>query len=253
MTAKRPPAVPPPPARVRRQLAALAELYPNATCALHFRSPFELVVATVLSAQCTDKRVNLVTPALFARFPSPEAMASADPQELEGLLASINFYRTKAKNVASLSRHLLELHGGHVPRTLAELILLPGVARKTANVVLGEAFGLSEGVVVDTHVLRLAQRLGLTRAQQATNVERELMRVWPKAHWMQASNRLIHHGRTLCDARAPRCGACPLAARLCPSAHLGIAKVKASTKAAPTKRARPTAAVVVKRSASSKF
>lgn len=219
MSAARSPTVPPPKAKVRRQLALLAAAYPDARCALHYGNAFELLTATILSAQCTDVRVNLTTPALFARFPTPEALAEADLGELEGLLASINFFRTKAKNVRGMAQRLVEVHGGTVPQTVAELIVLPGVARKTANVVLGEIYRLSEGVVVDTHVIRLAQRLGLTRATEATRIERDLMNVWPRKDWIDASTRVIHHGRAVCNARAPRCGACTLQPA-CPSAKL---------------------------------
>lgn len=226
MTAARPPAVPPPPARVKRLLALLAAGYPNARCALEHRNAFELLVATILSAQCTDKRVNLTTPALFARYPTPAALAAADPSELEAQVASINFFRTKAKNVRAMAQRLCDVHRGEVPRTVAELILLPGVARKTANVVLGEIYGLAEGVVVDTHVLRLCGRLGLTRATDAVRVEKELMRLLPHKDWIAASTRLIHHGRQVCAARSPKCGACTLRP-VCPSAEaFGQASVK---------------------------
>lgn len=235
MSAARPPAVPIPKAKVRRQLALLAVAYPDARCALHYRNAFELLTATILSAQCTDVRVNLTTPALFARFPTPQDLAAADLGELEVLLGSINFFRTKAKNVRGMAQRLVEAHGGTVPQSVAELILLPGVARKTANVVLGEVYGLSEGVVVDTHVIRLAQRLGLTRATEATRIERDLMQVWPREQWIDASTRVIHHGRAVCNARAPKCGACSLQPA-CPSAKRLLAQQDAP-KARRSKRA----------------
>lgn len=230
MTAARPPAVPPPPARVKRLLALLAAAYPDARCALNYRNAFELLVATILSAQCTDKRVNLTTPALFARYPTPEALAGADPNELETQVASINFFRTKAKNVTAMAQRLCEVHHGEVPRTVAELILLPGVARKTANVVLGEIYGLAEGVVVDTHVIRLSGRLGLTRATDAVRIEKDLMRVLPRKSWIDASTRIIHHGRQVCAARSPKCDTCTLRP-VCPSAEaFGQASVVPKTK-----------------------
>ena len=198
-------------------LDALAKAHPEAPCALHHRNAFELLVATILSAQCTDKRVNLVTPALFARFPTPAAMARAELGELEALVASTGFFRAKSKSLLGTSQALVTRFGGEVPKTLAELITLPGVARKTANVVLGTAYRLCEGVVVDTHVMRLSQRLGLSRATDAVRIERDLMAVWPRAAWIEGSLRLIVHGRQICLARAPKCGICPLAG-LCPSA-----------------------------------
>lgn len=217
MSAARPPAVPIPKAKVRRQLALLAVAYPDARCALHYRNAFELLTATILSAQCTDVRVNLTTPALFARFPTPQDLAAADLGELEVLLGSINFFRTKAKNVRGMAQRLVEAHGGTVPQSVAELILLPGVARKTANVVLSEAFGLTEGVVVDTHVMRLSQRLGWSKAEGAVPVERDLMQLLPKDLWGITSMRLIVHGRQVCAARSPKCNICTLAPH-CPSA-----------------------------------
>ena len=194
---------------------ALARAYPRAACSLHFESAFQLVVATILSAQCTDKRVNLVTPGLFARWPDAAALAAARPRDLEAAIRSTGFFRAKAKSLLGCGRALVERHGGQVPRTLEELVRLPGVGRKTANVVMGSAFGIPSGVVVDTHVGRIARRLGLTRQTDAVRAERDLMACVPRSHWITFSHRLIEHGRTICTARSPRCEDCPLA-RLCP-------------------------------------
>lgn len=193
----------------------LAELWPAARCSLDFRSPFELVVATILSAQCTDRRVNLVTPELFRRWPDAAALAAASPEAVEEVIRSTGFFRAKAKNIRGCAQALVERHGGVVPETLAELVRLPGVGRKTANVVLGVAFGRAEGVVVDTHVGRISRRLGLTRRADATGAEKDLLREIPREHWIAFSHRLIDHGRAVCLARKPRCGGCGLA-DLCP-------------------------------------
>jgi endonuclease-3 len=172
-------------------------------------------VATILSAQCTDKRVNMVTPHLFARWPGPAALARAPQPELEAVIRTTGFFRAKAKSLLGCSRALVDRHGGEVPRTLADLVKLPGVGRKTANVVLGSGFGIVSGVVVDTHVGRITRRLGLTREADAVRAERDLIAVVPERHWIAFSHRLIEHGRTVCTARAPRCDGCPLAA-VCP-------------------------------------
>jgi endonuclease-3 len=202
---------------VRGILEGLASLYPDADCELHRENPFQLLCATILSAQCTDERVNQVTPELFRRFPDAEAMAAAPLPLLEELVRRTGFYRQKAKNLKATAQLLLERHGGQVPRSIDEIRELPGAARKTANVVLGTAFGIAAGVVVDTHVQRLAMRLGLTRETTPEKIERDLMEVVPQADWIRLSHRLIWHGRRLCTARKPACDACPLVPH-CPSA-----------------------------------
>jgi endonuclease-3 len=204
-------------ADVPRLLAALHRLYDGADCALRHRNAFELLVATILSAQCTDERVNKVTPALFRRYPTPSKMAKAPLPELEGLIRSTGFFRQKAKSLSVTAQRLATDHGGEVPRTMEALLALRGVARKTANVVLGNAYGIASGVVVDTHVGRLSRRLGLTRHTDPVKIEKDLTRKIPAADWIWFSHALITHGRTVCDARRPRCGDCPVRA-LCPSA-----------------------------------
>jgi endonuclease-3 len=204
-------------ARAAEILDRLKALYPGATCALVHRDPLELVVATILSAQCTDARVNLVTPALFARCPTAADYASIPQGELEELVRSTGFFRNKAKSLRGLGRALLERHGGSVPGSMAELVQLPGVGRKTANVVLGNAFGRNEGIVVDTHVGRLARRLGFSRADDPVRVERDLLPLFPRSDWALLAHLLIAHGRAICLARKPRCADCALAP-LCPSA-----------------------------------
>lgn len=196
--------------RIASIIEGIERLYPNAVCELDHQGPFQLLVATILSAQCTDKRVNLVTPALFARFPDARAMASASPLELEELIRSTGFYRNKAKNILGAARVLVEEFGGEVPSEMAELLELPGVARKTANVVLGTAFGKNEGFVVDTHIGRLSGRLGLTRETDPVKIERDLMKKLPREKWTSLGHQLIWHGRRICHARAPQCGACAL-------------------------------------------
>ena len=199
--------------------AKLRELHPDAHCELDHRTPFELLVATVLSAQCTDVRVNLVTPALFAACPTAAHYAQIPLENLEAFIQSTGFFRNKAKSLQGLGRALVERHGGEVPRTMEELVRLPGVGRKTANVVLGNAFGLNEGVVVDTHVGRLAGRLGLSRATDPVKIEQDLMPLFPRADWTLLSHLLIDHGRRICNARKPLCASCFLA-DLCPSAQV---------------------------------
>lgn len=199
-------------------LARLEAAYPAARCALDHGSPLELLVATILSAQCTDARVNQVTPALFRRYPDARAYAEAALPELEAMIQSTGFFRNKAKALQGLGRALLERHDGKVPRTMAELTALPGVGRKTANVVLGNAFGLEEGVVVDTHVARLSGRLGLTRETDPVKIERDLVALVPRPAWTLWSHLLIFHGRQVCKAPRPRCGDCVLA-DLCPAAE----------------------------------
>ena len=205
------------PERVAAILAALQKAYPNAVCALHHRNAFELTIATILSAQTTDVGVNKATPALFKAFPTPKALASASLTEIEPLIRTTGFYRAKAKNIQGAARVLVEKFHGKVPQTIAELTELPGVARKTANVVLGSWFGIAAGVVVDTHVLRLSRRLELTKATDPKKVEQDLMKIIPQDRWIQFSHELIHHGRQVCIARKPHCVDCTLE-KLCNSA-----------------------------------
>jgi endonuclease-3 len=212
---------PPSRERVAAVLAELDRLYPSADCELHREDPFQLLCATILSAQCTDERVNAVTPRLFARFPTPATMAKASTAEVESIIRSTGFFRNKAKNIIATARILADRANGEVPRTMAELLALPGVARKTANVVLGTAFGIADGVVVDTHVMRLAQRLALTRESSPAAIERDLMRVLPRPRWILFSHQLIWHGRRVCHARAPECDTCSIAPH-CPGAFREI-------------------------------
>lgn len=198
------------PERVSAILKALDEAYPNAVCALHHRNPWELLVATILSAQCTDVRVNMVTPELFRRFPTPAAMANAKLPELEELIKTTGFFRNKAKSLQGAAKKITEEFNGEVPQTLAELITIPGAARKTANVVLGVSFGKAEGVVVDTHVFRISRRLELAKGDTPQEVEKELMAVLPRDHWISYSHQVIHHGRQVCVARNPKCDRCNL-------------------------------------------
>ncbi len=200
-------------------LARLTRAYPDSHCSLQYRSPFELLGATILSAQCTDARVNMVTPALFARYPDAQALAEADQEELEEIIRSTGFYRSKAKSLIGMAKALVERHGGEVPSRMDELTRLPGVGRKTANVILGNAFGENEGIVVDTHVARLSQRLGLTADTDPVKIESALMRLFPRERWTLLAHLLIDHGRAICTARAPKCDVCPLA-DLCPSARV---------------------------------
>lgn len=200
-------------------LLRLKRLYPEATCTLNYQTPVQLLVATILSAQCTDERVNQVTPVLFARFPDAGALAGADLEELETLVRSTGFYRNKAKNIKSACRMIVEKFGGRVPDVMEKLLELPGVARKTANVVLAHAYGINVGVTVDTHVNRLSNRLGLTEHADPIRIERDLMQLLPQPDWENWSIRLIYHGRAVCKARKPECNACDLA-DLCPSANV---------------------------------
>lgn len=199
----------------RRMGRVLAEAYPDADTELDFANPLQLLVATVLSAQSTDERVNAVTPALFARYPDAEAYAAADRAELESLIQTVGLYRSKAASIQGLAQAICERHGGEVPATLDELVALPGVGRKTANVVLGNAFGVP-GITVDTHVGRLARRFGWTEQTVPDKVEADLMRLFPASEWTDLSHRMILHGRRVCHARKPACDACPLAS-MCPS------------------------------------
>jgi endonuclease-3 len=211
---------PDPKQHARRVLDALKRTYPEATCALRHTDAYQLLVATILSAQCTDARVNLVTPELFGRYPDSASLAQADPSQLEALIRSTGFYRAKARNLLAMAQQVEQRHGGKLPAELEALTALSGVGRKTANVVLGTAFGIAEGVVVDTHVKRLARRLGLTSSTAPEQIERDLMRVIPRSEWVDLSHRLIQHGRRVCLARRPRCDACTLAA-ICPK--VGVA------------------------------
>ncbi len=196
--------------RVAAILRALDEAYPNAVCALDHRTPWELLVATILSAQCTDVRVNMVTPELFRRFPTPQAIAKASLPEIEELIRTTGFFRNKAKSIQGAARKIIVDFGGEVPQTLAELITVPGAARKTANVVLGVCFGKAEGVVVDTHVFRIARRLELAKGDTPEKVEQELMQLLPRERWISFSHQIIQHGRQVCDARKPKCEQCNL-------------------------------------------
>lgn len=198
------------PERIAAILKGLDEAYPNAVCALTHTSPWELLVATILSAQTTDVRVNMVTPELFRRFPTPAAMAQAPLAELEDLVRTTGFFRNKAKSIKGAAETITTRFGGKVPETLDELITVPGAARKTANVVLGVCFGKAEGVVVDTHVFRIAHRLSLVKGDTAQAVEQELMKVIPQAKWIDFSHQVIHHGRQVCIARKPKCRECNL-------------------------------------------
>lgn len=202
--------------RAARIVERLAEAYPDATCSLAYTTPLELLVATILSAQCTDERVNLVTRELFCKYRSPEDYLSVPQEEIEQDIHSTGFYRNKAKAIQGACRVLLERYEGQVPRTMQELLPLPGVARKTASVVLGNAFGVTEGVVVDTHVARLAQRLGLTQQTDPQKIERDLIELVPRDRWLMLSHRLIAHGRSICPARRPLCDECVLF-DLCPT------------------------------------
>ncbi|MBD1844932.1 endonuclease III [Cyanobacteria bacterium FACHB-63] len=206
-------------------LVRLKKLYPEAPCTLDYETPVQLMVATILAAQCTDERVNTVTPALFRRFPDAAALAGADLSELEELVRSTGFYRNKAKNIQAACRLIMEKFGGEVPRSMEDLTSLPGVARKTANVVSAHAFGVNLGVTVDTHVKRLSYRLGLTKNTEPVKVERDLMKLLPQPDWENWSIRLVYHGRAVCNARSPQCDRCVLA-DLCPSAHLADPRVK---------------------------
>lgn len=217
--------------RALEVLIRLKRLYPDAPCTLDYETPVQLMVATILSAQCTDARVNLVTPALFRRFPDVAAFAGADLAELEELVRSTGFYRNKAKNIQAACRMIMSEFGGEVPRTMEELLRLPGVARKTANVVSAHAFGVNLGVTVDTHVKRLTYRLGFTKHTEPVKIEQDLMKLIPQPDWENWSIRLIYHGRQVCDARKPECDRCALA-DLCPSAHLADTPTKPAKKVA---------------------
>jgi endonuclease III len=208
--------------RALRIARALAKTYVDATCALNHATPFQLLVATILSAQCTDERVNLVTPVLFAKYPIPAALAHAKQEDVEKIVQSTGFFRAKATNLRGMAQELIARFDGELPRNLDDLVSLPGVGRKTANVLLGTAFGVPSGVVVDTHVKRITRLLGLTKNTNPEKIERDLIALLPKSEWINFSHRLIHHGRRICVARRPRCHECPLL-RLCP--RVGLPKL----------------------------
>jgi endonuclease-3 len=197
-------------ARAAKILDILDHTYPDADCALHWRNPFELLAATILSAQCTDERVNSVTPALFARYPTPADLAAARPDELEAIIRPTGFFRSKAKSLMGCARALVAEHGGEVPRRMEQLVTLPGTGRKTASVVLGHAWGLAEGIAVDTHVIRVSNRLGLVDSDVQAEIERQLMELIPRERWIKTTDLLIFHGRRICVALKPRCGSCPV-------------------------------------------
>ena len=197
-------------ARIAVILKKLDEMYPNVTCALHHKNPWELLVATILSAQCTDKRVNEVTPGLFAKYPTPSDFAALRPEVLAGDIRSTGFFNNKAKSVVGAAKMITGQFGGVVPQTLEELITVPGAARKTANVVLGSGYGIASGVVVDTHVLRVSKRLDLTKNADPVKVEQDLIKIIPRERWILFSHQIIHHGRALCVARKPKCADCKL-------------------------------------------
>jgi endonuclease-3 len=207
--------------RALKILMLLKGLYPDATCTLTYATPVQLLVATILSAQCTDERVNKVTPALFERFPDAASLAGAERVELERLIRSTGFYRNKAKNIQGACQKIVQEFDGEVPRQMEQLLSLPGVARKTANVVLAHAYGILQGVTVDTHVKRLSNRLGLTEQTDPVKIEQDLMRLIPQPEWETFSISLIYHGRAICQARKPDCAVCGLA-HLCPSAPISI-------------------------------
>jgi endonuclease III len=197
----------------------LERAYPDAHCALDFANPFQLTVATILSAQCTDKRVNMVTPELFRRYPTPAALAAADPADVEEIIKSTGFFRAKTKSLIGMATAIEDNHGGRVPAAMDSLVALPGVGRKTANVVLGNAFDTSEGIVVDTHVTRVSQRLALTRQTNPVKIEQDLIKLFPRESWTMLSHLFIEHGRQICVARTPKCESCPLS-DVCPASRV---------------------------------
>jgi endonuclease III len=206
-------------AQAKEVYARLLRTYPDAHCALDYQTPLQLLVATILSAQCTDKRVNMVTPALFARYPTARALAEARLEDVEDMIKSTGFFRNKAKSIVGMANAVVDAHGGDVPATMDALVALPGVGRKTANVVLGNAFTQNEGIVVDTHVARVSARLGLTRETDPVRIEQDLMPLFPREQWTMLSHLLIEHGRQICIARTPRCEICPLN-DICPSSRV---------------------------------
>jgi endonuclease-3 len=222
-------------------LEIIKRLYPNAECSLNFDGPLQLMIATILAAQCTDERVNKVTPALFDRYPDATAFAEADLLELETYVKSTGFYHNKAKNIRAACQRIMEVFGGEVPRTMEDLTSLPGVARKTANVVSSNGYGLNLGFTVDTHVTRLANRLGFTKHQDAVKIERDLMKLFPQDEWENTSIHLIYHGREVCDARKPLCEICELTP-LCPSAGTVDRKKELDRKSSTAQKAARNAA-----------
>jgi len=206
-------------ARARKIIALLKKAYPHARCSLEHQNPLQLLVATILSAQCTDARVNIVTPKLFARYKTAKDFANADLPELETLVRSAGFYRNKAKNIKAACRIIAEKHGGSVPRTMPEMLELPGVARKTANIVLGNCYGVIEGVPVDTHAIRISRLLGWTKNTAQEKIERDLMALLPREDWLKASDLFVFHGRAVCIARRPKCSECPVE-KYCPKTGL---------------------------------
>jgi len=223
--------------QARRVCGALERAYPVALCALTHANPYQLLVATILSAQCTDARVNMVTPELFGRFPDPTSLARAEPGEIEAMIRSTGFFRAKTRNLLAMANQVVERHDGEVPRDLDALTALSGVGRKTANVVLGTAFGIATGIVVDTHVKRLARRLGLTSKNSPEQIERELMHVVPRSQWVDLSHRLIQHGRRVCVARRPRCDECAFAL-ICPKVGVSSARKSSISQLSRPRRAR---------------
>jgi endonuclease III len=218
--------------RVNEILARLEKAYGGAKCALNHRNAWELLVATILSAQCTDVRVNMVTPELFALYPTPAALAKKKPEDIEPLIKSTGFFRNKAKSIIGAAKAVTEQFGGKVPQTMEQLLTVPGAARKTANVVLGSWYGIAEGVVVDTHVHRISRRLELTKADTPKDIEKELMKVIPQAKWIDFAHQMIHHGRALCVARKPKCVECPLET-ICHAADKTYSTVAMHKSAAP--------------------
>jgi endonuclease-3 len=197
-------------AQAKQVVRALAKAYPDATCALKHQNAYQLIVATILSAQCTDERANMVTPTLFAKYPDVRALAAADQAELEAMIRSTGFFRAKSTSLRGMAKAVVENFGGEIPRTLDDLVTLPGVGRKTANVVLGTVWGIAVGIVVDTHVKRITNLLGLTKSTNPEQIEQDLMQLIPQSEWVDFSHRLIHHGRRICIARRPKCPECPL-------------------------------------------
>ncbi|HXY35213.1 MAG TPA: endonuclease III [Planctomycetaceae bacterium] len=197
-------------AQAKQVVRALAKAYPDATCALKHQNAYQLIVATILSAQCTDERVNMVTPGLFAKYPDVRALAAADQSELESMIRSTGFFRAKTTSLRGMAQAVVQDFGGEIPRTLDELVKLPGVGRKTANVVLGTVWGIASGIVVDTHVKRITNLLGLTKSANPEQIEQDLMALIPQSEWVDFAHRLIHHGRRICIARRPKCLECPL-------------------------------------------
>lgn len=206
-------------ARTAEIVTRLRAAYPDAKCSLDFHNAYELLVATILSAQCTDERVNMVTPALFRRYPTPEDLAAAKTEDLEELIRSTGFFRNKTKSLLGMATAVSEQHGGQVPRSFDDMVQLPGVGRKTANVVVGNAFGINEGIAVDTHVKRVSGRLGLTRSTDPEKIEPDLMKLVPREEWTDISHLLIYHGRAICRAPKPRCEECMLS-DICPSSRV---------------------------------